>query len=333
MAKNHDRPAMVHNNLLTSCISFMLAFGRNTVSDNPRKFLKHTLQNIHRGIWLNHHTAEKIKNVAADPDTVVDWHLVKQLVDTDGRMRSGFSSYRQASLRTYLVKLLTGTLPTMDILNRKWLMYEDDTCPRCELTRETNCHVWKCSKAEDSVDLIISNFLDQHALEHNITPDVRLAITALPTHRLVEAIKQSSPIWEKDSAMLQTSTLDEETRKNTALLEVHTSKMQRLITKLISLGRDMVWKPRCEALIRYQKILGIFKRNKHPDRSAFRHTATTAIADTILETPSGPQVRINPSSINKNFDPFRYSCGLHFLLHSPGKSCNQAGLITNRAKF
>src|SRR5438270_3793123 len=113
MARRQGKPAMVHNNLLTSCTSFMLAFRRNTISDNPRKFLKHRLQNIYRGLWLNHHTADKIKNVASNPNTVVDWHLVKQLIDTDSRIRSGFSNFKQAGLRTYLVKLLTNTLSTM----------------------------------------------------------------------------------------------------------------------------------------------------------------------------------------------------------------------------
>src|SRR5256885_837369 len=101
MARKQGRPAMVHNNLLSSRTSFMLAFGRNTVSDNPRRFLKHTLQNIHRGLLLNHHTADKIKNVADNPNTVVDWHLVKQLIGTDGKIRSGFSNSKQANLRTY----------------------------------------------------------------------------------------------------------------------------------------------------------------------------------------------------------------------------------------
>jgi len=105
-------------------------------------------------------TADKIKNVANNPNTVVDWHLVKQLIGTDGKIRSGFSNSKQASLRTYLVKLLTNTLSTMDILNRKWTMYEDDACPRCKSTKKTNHHVWECSEAKDPLDLIISNFLN-----------------------------------------------------------------------------------------------------------------------------------------------------------------------------
>src|SRR6185369_15064917 len=128
---------------------------------------------------------------------------------------------------------------------------------------------------------------------------------------LVEAIKQSSPDWMKESTPSQSPTSDEETCKNNALLLEHTSRMQRTITKLVSLGRDLVWKPRCEALIKHQRILEIFRRDKHPDRSAFRHTDATAEVDTSLEMPSGPRVRINSSSINKNFDPFWCSCGLH----------------------
>src|SRR6185369_3165280 len=164
------------------------------------------------------------------------------------------------------------------------------------------------------------------------TPDVRLAITALPTRHLTETIKQSSPLWMKRLTPPQSPPSDKEKHKNNALLEAHTSKMQRIITKLVSLGRDLVWKPRCEALIKHQRILGIFKSDKHPDRSTFRHANTMTENTSILETPSGSRVRINPSSINKNFDPFRCSCGLHSLLHSPGRSCDQAGLITHRAK-
>ncbi len=221
-------------------------------------------------------------------------------------------------------------------------MYEDDACPRCKSTKETNHHVWECPEAKDPLDLIISNFLDQHNLGLDVTSDVQLAITALPTCHLVETIKQSSPVWTENSPPQQNSVVNEETRRNNALLVEHTSKMQRIVTKLISLGRDLVWKPRCDALIKHQRILGIFKNDKHPSRSTFRHAdgATSAgenadgatSAGEISETPSGPRVRINPSSINKNFDPFRCSCGLHSLLHSPGRSCSQAGLITDRAK-
>jgi len=211
-------------------------------------------------------------------------------------------------------------------------MYDDDTCPRCRLTKESNQHVWNCPEAKDSLDLIISNFLNQHDLNRNITSDVWLAITALPTRHLVETIKQSSPIWAENLTSQQDSVVSEEIRSNNALLEEHTPKMQRIITKLISLGRDLVWKPRCDALIKHQRIAGIFKDDKHSSRSTFCHAEGVTSADEILKTPNGPRVRINPSSINKNFDPFRCSCGLHSLLHSPGRSCDQAGLITNRAK-
>ena len=156
---------------------------------------------------------------------------------------------------------------------------------------------------------------------------------ALPTHHLTEAIKQSSLLWAKRLTPSQSPSSDKEKHKNDALLETHTSKMQRIMTRLISLERDLVWKPCCEALIKHQRILDIFKSDKYPEYSTFHYTSTAVENITISKTPSGPWVRINPSSINKNFDPFRCSCGLHSLLHSPGRSCSQAGLITNRAKF
>src|SRR5205807_8987011 len=97
----------------------------------------------------------------------------------------------------------------------------------------------------------------------------------------------------EEPALLQNPMLNKETCKNNALLEEHTSKMQRTMTKLIFLGRNLVWKPRCEALIKHQRILGIFKRDKHPDRSTFCHSDAIAEDDTSLKTPSGPWVRIN----------------------------------------
>src|SRR6266516_3038041 len=107
---------------------------------------------------------------------------------------------------------------------------------------------------------------------------------ALPTCHLTEAIKQSSPLWAKNSTPSQSPSLDKEKCKNDALLEAHISKMQKIMTRLISLGRDLIWKPCCKALIKHQRILGIFKSDKHPSHLTFHHASIAVENVTISET-------------------------------------------------
>src|SRR2546427_13226403 len=95
----------------------------------------------------------------------------------------------------------------------------------------------------------------------------------------------------------------------------------------------MIINSRCKALIKHQRNLDIFKSNKHSGYSTFHYTSTAVENVTISETPNSPWVRINSSSINKNFDLFQCNCGLHSLLYLSGRFCDQAEPITNRAKF
>ena len=115
------KPIYIHHNLDRSRTSFQLAINCTAVTGGTRKHIKHVSQNFHRGNWFNHWTADKLKSEAQT--TNIDWKATKTIMEVDGRTKSGFTSMRMSMFKFYIIKLLTGTLPMADVLQRKWNIY------------------------------------------------------------------------------------------------------------------------------------------------------------------------------------------------------------------
>ena len=150
------KPVYVHHNISESRTGFQLAINHTAVTGNIRKHIKHINQNFHRGSWFNHWTADRLKSEAEKSD--IDWKATKAILEVDGKTKSGFTSMRTSMFKTYITKLLTGTLPTADVLYKKWSIYQDDLCPRCRELPETNDHIWNCRRATRSINTIVTDF-------------------------------------------------------------------------------------------------------------------------------------------------------------------------------
>src|SRR6185369_14145582 len=101
---------------------------------------------------------------------------------------------RTSMFKFYIVKLLTGTLPTADVLRRKWNIYQDDLCPRCREQPESNEHIWSCRRASSSITTIVEKFRDKRDLPDALTLDIRKAIGGVLTVNLTESLKA---FWKK----------------------------------------------------------------------------------------------------------------------------------------
>ena len=170
----------------SSRIAFALAHRRGLVEENPRKFLKHLTQNVRRANWVTHYTSDLITDTAKTVE--VDWHTTKRILHSDGKIKSGFSSSKTSTLRTYLVKSITNTLPTMDILNKKWTIYDTSACPRCDERMETNDHLWRCEKAIPAVNNITSNFHQKYRIPDRLRNCTMLALRGIATTDLTSKI-------------------------------------------------------------------------------------------------------------------------------------------------
>jgi len=139
MEAREQRETTYFCNSDSSRITFALAHRQNLVEENPRKFLKHLTQNICRANWTTHHMSDLVVKTARTYE--VDWHTTRHILHPDGKIKSGFSSTKTSTLRTYLVKSITNTLLTMSTLNRKWAMYDTSACSRCDERNKTNEHI------------------------------------------------------------------------------------------------------------------------------------------------------------------------------------------------
>jgi len=119
------------------------------------------------------------------------------VIEVDGKNKSGFTSMRTGMFKSYIVKLLTGTLPTADILHKKWDIYQSDLCPRCREAPESNEHIWACRRASNNIATITSNFRNKRKLPEALTPDIKKAIKGIVTTDLTESLKQ---FWKKRCA-------------------------------------------------------------------------------------------------------------------------------------
>jgi hypothetical protein len=118
-----------HNNLINSRIFFILANRNSIVEKNTRRFLKHMMQNIHRAKWSAYHTATRTKQTARIFE--IDWKMYKEIFNTNGEQKNGFSFRKTSDLKTYIIKVYTDTLLTFNILHYKWNIYLNNLCSHC----------------------------------------------------------------------------------------------------------------------------------------------------------------------------------------------------------
>jgi hypothetical protein len=111
-----------------------------------------------------------------------------------------------------------------------------------------------------------------------------------------------------------------------------TDKTPEILLGLIKKGFQKIWRPRNQESLNKQKLANIHKKDKNPNTSKFRQKHVES-ADTISVEMDDiqPTVIIDNSHLQKKFDAFRCTCGLHSLLHSPGRGCQVAGLVIHRA--
>ena len=102
-----QNPVFIYNNSDGSRISFALTNRNAIVEKNTRRFLRHMTQNIHRANWSIHHTSARTSQVAKVHD--IDWQMYREVFNTDGNQKSGFSSSKTSNLRSYILKAYTNT--------------------------------------------------------------------------------------------------------------------------------------------------------------------------------------------------------------------------------
>ena len=240
----------------------------------------------------------------------VDWHTIRRVLHPDGKIKSGFSSSKISTLRTYLVKSITNTLSTMSTLNEKWTMYDTRACSRCDVRNETNEHLWECEKAIPAVNDIVSNFHQRYHLPDRMRKHTLLALRGIATTDLSTEIAASIRSEQDDP--------------------IPAAEMKNKITQsylsLIARGRKEVWLPRNEAAITYQKhILNISAKDKHEPLRPSRPLTRPQVEE------EQPTVLIASGDLNRRYDTYHCKCGQHSLLHTPGRRCDSAGLILDRA--
>ena len=89
-----------------------------------------------------------------------NWKLSLQSFHPDGKITSGTTSFQTTSHQTYLIKLLTGKLPTA---TRKRLynpQYSSTECLACNST-ETNKHLFECNNSKEVMSNIFFELLHQ----------------------------------------------------------------------------------------------------------------------------------------------------------------------------
>ena len=69
----------------------------------------------------------------------------------------------------------------MDILNKKWTIYDTSACPRCDERMETNDHLWRCEKAIPTVNNITSNFHQKYRIPDRLRNCTMLALRGIAT--------------------------------------------------------------------------------------------------------------------------------------------------------
>jgi ribonuclease HI len=317
-----QKPAYVHNNLTGSRIAFALANRGSIIEKNPRKFLKHMSQNIHRGEWSTHHTSNRTKSIAKRHP--IDWQMYKEIFNTDGKQKAGFSSRKTCDLRTYIAKVYTDTLPTMDILHSKWNIYLNNICPRCTTHTETNNHLWQCTYSMQALQDITDEFKTKFNLPQSTDDHINAAIRAMPTVELTTLLRNHF-VNTANADNLPVDTRFENTTQN---------KINKAFLSIIIEGKQRIWKPRNDAALAMQQVWDVSKKAKRPRSNKISRPCIkkNKIISDLANNIQDPIVLIDNTKLNQTTDPYRCRCGLHSLIHSPGRQCNKAGVTLQRAK-
>ena len=317
----------VHNS--EKCrFSFTLKHRDLIIEENPRKYLKHLTQNVRRGEWSAHPTAQKLANIHTT--SPIDWSMLKKIIHQDGNMMSGFSSRKTSQARSYITKSITGTLPTMKILYDKWTLYDTVTCPRCFEDIETDQHIWSCPKSEMAFKSISDKLNAKYRLPHNLKPSVTLLVQGIPTLALTSFLRK------KTKSLLSLSSDNPPNGKDV------TKETLKTLLDVVHTAYTEIWRERCKSCIIYQQaILNIQSGQKKDPRNERRRLTPAqnsedsprqeGMNNSTLQDEA-PTIRIPPNDLDKKLDAYRCECGKHSLVHTPGRSCSKAGLIMNRAQ-
>ena len=288
-------------NTPTSRIAFTLAHRGELIESNPRHGIIAIIDNVKRARWLNSERGKRI--TSGNNALTIDWETLRKLINQDGPPRGGFSLKKYSDTRSYITKLITGTLPTMDILHMKWGIYDSNECPNGCGQKETNDHLWNCPATAD-------------ILEEALSKGVIASGFKLHKNQIVDLFKGNAK---------------KEILKSLNNNEPCTAKTVNKIVEIIDIGKTEIWKRRCEAAAKMIKDRGITARNKRPRQSKRRQIPKDG--KEIQDKPETNDVfiLIKPNRYFDSFDPYRCWCGKHSMLHTPGKNCSLDGLIENRA--
>jgi len=311
--------------------SFTLKHRDLIIEENPRRYLRHLTQNVRRGEWSKHQTAQKLATIHTT--SPIDWSALKEIIHQDGNMMSGFSSRKTSQARSYITKSVTGTLPTMKTLHDKWTLYDTTTCPRCFNDTETNQHVWDCPKSEPALKAITDQLHTRFELPSSMRPSVKLLAQGIPTMALTQFLRK------KTKNHLSLSADGTPTAKDVA------KEMTKTMLSIVHSAYSDIWKERCKASIIYQQAILNIQSNqkKNPQNEQRRPPPAEEVEDSPhgwqartthppTHTEEEPMVRVSSSDLDKKLDAYRCECGKHSLTHFPGRSCDLAGLIQNRAQ-
>ena len=213
----------------------------------------------------------------------------------------------------------------MDTLFKKWDIYPTDRCPSCNRETETNEHIWTCNATQQEITQIANDFRTKFHIPMEMQNDVIKAIAGVISIDLSQMLKENI----KGLGMPDEQDPDGHTDPR-----LKTDDHLGAILSLVRKGFQKIWKPRNAKALLAQKEANITKKDKNPTKSKWKkpipmdpNEATPHLQD----QPGTPRVIIDDTSLNKKFDAYRCKCGLHSLVHSPGRKCDQAGLVIHRA--
>src|SRR6266487_1607073 len=215
--------------------------------------------------------------------------MYREVFNTDGKQKSGFSSSKTSNLRSYILKVYTNTLPTFEILHQKWSIYLNDLCPRCTTQQETNDYVWSCSHSAKILQNISDEFRAKYHLPLVLDIHVKAAVRAIPTLELTNHLK---------NYFHNTHTPGDDL-PDPAFTDTTHNKVNKAILATVMEGRDRIWKPRNEAALAMQQLWNISKKDKRPMQHSYTIPHTNL---TVTDCQQQPIIIIDNSKLNRSFD-------------------------------
>ncbi|CAG8699738.1 9373_t:CDS:1, partial [Ambispora gerdemannii] len=104
----------------------------------------------------------------------VNWNATNQVWNQDGGANSSITSTHHSNLRTFYIKAMLSSLPTLShMITRNPNVYKSSVCPRCKITTETNEHIWTCNQSIQIRNNIFDKFPNKlaNAILKHITLD------------------------------------------------------------------------------------------------------------------------------------------------------------------